>query len=119
MLKSMRKVTASSDEFIRILAALRAGIDPAKLARELAAQHPGDAGFARRLVDTASARLWLADGIPIADVLTMLEVRHHIQLSPTAARAHAVEILWDVRHLIDGYSTHSIPPAKETRYAAA
>ena len=119
MLKTMRKVTASIDESARVLAALRASIDPARLTRELAAQHPGDAGFARRLVDTASARLWLADGAPVADVLTMLEVRHRFELSPSDASAYAVEILWAVQHENDGHSTHSIPPAKETRYAAA
>ena len=119
MLKTMRNAAASNNESSRILATLRAGIDPAKLTRELAAQHPGDAGFARRLVDTASARLWLADSAPIADVLTMLEIRRRFELSPAASRAYAVEILWAVQHEIDGHSTHSIPPTKETRYAAA
>ena len=119
MLKTMRKAALSSDESAQVLAALRAGIDPARLTRELAAQHSGDAGFARRLVDAASARLWLDDGAPIADVLTMLEVRHRFELSPSSARAYAVEILNSVQSQIDGYSIHSIPPAKETRYAAA
>ena len=119
MLKTMRNSVPSSDESRRVLTALRAGIDPARLTRELAAQHPGDAGFARRLVDAASARLWLADGVPIADILTMLEVRHRFDLSPSASRAHAVEILWAVQPQNLGNSIHSIPPAKETRYAAA
>jgi hypothetical protein len=119
MLKTMRKAALSSDESAQVLAALRAGIDPAKLTRELAAQHPGGAGFARRLVDTASARLWLDDGAPIADVLTMLEVRHRFELSLANARAYAVEILSSALHEMDGDSTHLIPPAKETRYAAA
>lgn len=119
MLKTMRNTLASSDESSRVLAALRVGIDPAKLTRELAAQHPGDASFVRRLVDTASARLWLDNGVPLADVLTMLEVRHRFELSPSDARTYAVEILFVVQHENDGHSTHSIPPAKETRYAAA
>jgi len=119
MLKTMRKAALSSDESAQVLAALRAGIDPARLTRELAAQHSGDAGFARRLVDAASARLWLADGAPIADVLTMLEVRHRFEVSPANARAYAVEVLSSVQHEMDGDSTHSIPPAKEIRYAAA
>ena len=119
MLKTMRKTVSSSDESDRVLAALRVGSDPARLTRELAAQHPGDAGFARRLVDTASARLWLADGVPLADVLIMLEVRHRFELSPSDARTYAVEILFAVLRENDGYSIHSIPPAKETRYAAA
>ena len=119
MLKPMRKPAALSDESSRVLAALRAGIDPAKLTRELAEQHRGDAGFARRVVDMASSRLWLDDGAPIADVLTMLEVRHRFELSPAASRAYAVEILFVVQHENDGHSIHSIPPAKETQYAAA
>lgn len=119
MLKTMRKTVPSSDESGQVLAVLRAGIDPARLTRELAAQHPGGTGFARRLVDTASARLWLVDGIPLADILTMLEVRHRFELSPAASRAYAVEILFVDQHENDGHSTHSIPPAKETRYAAA
>ncbi len=119
MLKTMRKPANSSDESSRVLAALRAGIDPAKLTRELVAQHPGDAGFARRLVDTASARLWLADGAPIADVLTTLEVRHRFELSPGRARAYAVEILWAVQHPNDGFISKSNPTKKETQYAAA
>lgn len=119
MLKTMRNAAASNNESSRILATLRAGIDPAKLTSSLAAQHPGDAGFARRLVDSASARLWLADGVPLADVLTMLEVRHRFELSPAACRAYAVEILFVVQHENDCHSTHLIPPAKETRYAAA
>lgn len=119
MLKTMRKVAQSGCESAPVLAALRAGMDPARLTRVLAAQHPGDAGFARRLVDTASARLWLNDGAPVADVLTMLEVRHRFELSPANARAYAIEVLWAVQRQIDGDSIHSIPPAKETRYAAA
>ena len=119
MLKTMRKAALSSDESAQVLAALRAGIDPATLTRELAAQHPSNAGFARRLVDTASACLWLDDGAPLADILTVLEVRHRFELSPANARAYAVEILSSVQSQIDGGSIHSIPPAKETHYAAA
>ncbi len=119
MLKTMRKPVRSGDESDRVLAALRAGINPAKLTRELAAQRPGDADFARHLVDTALARLWLADGALVADVLTMLELRHRFELSPADSRAYAVEILWAVQHPIDARNTHTIPTQKETHYAAA
>jgi hypothetical protein len=119
MLKTKRDLGFSSNDFSRVLAALRASIDPAKVSREFAAQHSCDAGFARRLVDTASARLWLDDGAPAADVLTMIEVRHRFELSPDRARAYAVEILWTAQRAIDGGIPHSIPPSKETRYAAA
>ena len=119
MLKTKRNLGFSSNDLSRVLATLRAGIDPARLTRELAAQRPGDAGFARRLVDSASARLWLDDGAPAADVLTMLEVCYRFELSPGCARAYAVEILWAAQRAIDGGIPHSIPPSKETRYAAA
>ena len=119
MLKNIHNVDVPSDELSQVLAALRAGIDPARLTRELAAQHSGDAGFARRLVDAASARLWLDDGVPAADVLTMLEVRHRFELSPAAARTYAVEILWAVQHPSEALDSTSIPPTKETRYSAA
>ena len=119
MLKTMRPFTCPGEEFSRVLAALRAGIDTARLTRELAAQHPGDASFARRFVDTASARLWLDDGAPVADVLTMLELRHRFELSPAAARAYAVEILWAAQHPVDAVQSRPIPTEKETRYAVA
>jgi hypothetical protein len=119
MLKTMHKPATSSDESDRVLAALRAGIDPVKLTRELAAQHADDAGFARRLVDTASARLWLAEGTPVADVLTMLELRHRFQFSSTDCRAYAVSILWAAQHPVDARNPHPIPASKETRNAAA
>lgn len=47
----------------------------------------------RRLSNTLAARQWLAEGAPIADVLTMLEFRRRFELSPDFARAYAVEIL--------------------------
>ena len=119
MLKTKRDLGFSSNDFSRVLAALRASIDPAKVTREFAAKHSSDAGFARRLVDTASARLWLDDGAPAADVLTMLEVRYRFELSSGRARAYAVEILWTVQHSIDGCIPHAIPTTKEARYAAA
>jgi hypothetical protein len=119
MLKTMRKSAAASDESGRILAALRAGVTPCELASKLARRHPGGASSARRLVDTASARLWPADGAPVADVLTMLEVRHRFELSPVDCRAYAVEILWAAQRPVDTRNAHPIPALKEARYAAA
>ena len=46
-----------------------------------------------RIQDADSARLWIADGIPIADVLTLLEFRHRFEFSPDAARTYAIETL--------------------------
>ena len=46
-----------------------------------------------RIADTIWARVWLAQGFPIADVLTMLEVRRRFELCPHDCRTYAVEIL--------------------------
>ena len=48
----------------------------------------------RKRLDIASARKWLAVGAPVADFLTMLEVRHRFDLSSADGRAYGVEILW-------------------------
>jgi hypothetical protein len=119
MLKKMRKPSLSGRESDRVLAVLRAGVDHGELTRDLACRHPGGAGFARRLVDTASARLWLAEGAPVADVLTMLELRHRFDLSLADCRAYAVEILLAAQQEIDACNPRPIPTTKETRYAAA
>jgi hypothetical protein len=62
-------------------------IRKASVSREQSAAH------ARRIADTASARHWLAEGAPIADVLTMLEVHHRFEFSLHFARAYAVGII--------------------------
>ena len=61
--------------------------------RNRARSSSGNSGRARHTSDTALARLWLAEGSPTADVLTMLEVRRRFEFSPHLARAYAVEIL--------------------------
>lgn len=50
--------------------------------------------IAGRRADTVLAIVWLAEGAPIADVLTMLEVRHRFEFSSADCRAYAIEILW-------------------------
>jgi hypothetical protein len=47
----------------------------------------------RRRFDIAAARQWLAVGAPVADVMTMLEVRHRFDLSNPDGRAYAIGIL--------------------------
>lgn len=51
------------------------------------------AALEQRMADANSVRLWLREGFPVADVLTMLEVRHRFELSPDSARTHAIEVL--------------------------
>lgn len=68
--------------------------------------------------DIQSAQLWLADGIPIGDMLTMLEAKRRFEFSPTQCRAYAVQILWSAQTLALSESDR-IPNPKESRYAAA
>jgi len=119
MLKTPPKPCIPVGELTRVLAALKAGVAPGKLAREVASRHPEDPGLGSRFVDLASACLWLGEGVPVADVLTMLECRHRFELSPTKCRAHAVEILWTIQHEIGPLDHHPITTPKEREYAAA
>ncbi len=119
MLKTMRKSATATDESGRILAALRAGVDPGELARELASQRSDDCGSARRLVDVASVRLWLAEAIPLPDIITMLETRRRFDLSGGDCHAYAVSILWEIWEEIPWHEKVSVKPRKETRNAVA
>ena len=74
---------------------------------------------ARRIADTASARLWLAEGSPIADVLTMLEVRRRFELSPHDSRAYAVDVLSAARAEINHTNHIRITHRKEQFHAVA
>jgi hypothetical protein len=85
----------------------------APVSREQSAAH------ARRVADTASARLWLAEGTPVADVLTMLEFRLRFALSPHFARAYAIEIVLAARAEIDTNNHLHITDRKEMHNAAA
>lgn len=72
----------------------------------------------RRRFDIASARQWLAEGAPISDVLTMLEVRHRFDLSSADCRAYAVEILRAQQAIRAPKPTLS-PHRKEANHALA
>jgi hypothetical protein len=52
-----------------------------------------DAALARRVVDVASAQLWLSEGVPFADAITMVEVRHRFDLSPNDCRVYSIEVV--------------------------
>jgi hypothetical protein len=77
------------------------------------------AADARRIADTASACLWLAEGAPIADVLTMLEVHHRFELSPRDSRAYAVEILSVAKAEIEHANQIQFTHRKEQFHAVA
>ena len=100
MLKSLTNAPSFRDEPATVSSALRAGIDADKFTYSLALHHavdPDATARARRTADIDSARLWLSEGVPIADVLTMLEVRRRFESFPHDSRNYAVEILLAVR----------------------
>jgi hypothetical protein len=100
MLKSPTRAPSFRDEPATVSSALRAGIDADKFTYSLALHHavdPDATARARRTADIDSARLWLSEGVPIADVLTMLEVRRRFESFPHDSRNYAVEILLAVR----------------------
>ncbi len=119
MLKPIPKPEFPSDESAYIFVALRAGVDAGKLTQELVSRHPDDLSSVKRLVDTASAYLWLAGGAPIADVLTVLEVRHRFHLSSADCQVYATEILWAAQHHIEATRLNRIPDRKEPDHAFA
>jgi len=98
-----RKHSHSEDDWAWVLSELSRGKDAAKLTRELASHRsdkPDPLYYARRTVDVASARLWLAEGIRIDDVITMLEVRRRFEFPAAAAGARAREITATAQRMI-------------------
>lgn len=119
MLKSNSKRDVSVGEVARVFYALRAGIDPDKLTREIAARHAENSRAAGHLVDLGLACLWLSEGAPTDDVLTVLECRHRFTFSSTSCRAYAVEIVQAAEHYIQILESHLNTTSKEHDYAAA
>lgn len=79
----------------------------------------GNSSRTRQISDTALALLWLAERSPIADVLTMLEVRRRFEFSPHGARAYAVEILSAAKAQINLANQPRIAHRKELDNAIA
>ena len=73
----------------------------------------------RRRLDIASARQWLAEGAPISDVLTMLELRRRFEISSADCRTYAVEILWAEQQPIRTPKPDPNSHRKETHHALA
>ena len=73
----------------------------------------------RRVADSLSARQWLAEGAPVADILTMLEVRRRFELSPHDCRTYAVEILSSAKAEIHNVNQPQTAHRKEPANAVA
>jgi len=122
MLKSLTNAPSFRDEPATVSSALRAGIDADNFTHSLALHRAVNlhrAARARRTADTDSARLWLSEGVPIADVLTMLEVRRRFESFPQDCRTYAVEILTAARAEIHNVNQSQIAHRKEPANAVA
>lgn len=97
------KHSHSEDDWGWVCARLAHGQDAAKLTRELASRRSDKSDplyYAQRTVDVASARLWLGQGIPIDDVITMLEVRRRFEIPAALCKARAREIAATAQRMI-------------------
>ena len=89
------KHSHSEEDWAWVCARLAHDMDAAKLTRELASRRSDKSDplyYAQRTVDVASARLWLDQGIPIDDVITMLEVRRRFEIPAALNSARGREI---------------------------
>jgi hypothetical protein len=71
-----------------------------------------------RAKDIRIAQEWLSVGAPLADVITVLEVRHRFDLPPAKCRAYAIEIASMAQSLRRPNASPKSNP-KESTYAAA
>ena len=95
--------TNSEHDWAWVLHELARGKDAAKLTRKLALRRfdkPNPLYYAQRTVDVASARLWLIEGVPIDDVVTLLEVRRRFEIPIALCRARAREIAQTAQRMI-------------------
>jgi len=97
------KHSHSEDDWAWVCQQLAHGKDAVKLTRELAvrrADKPQPLYYARRTVDVASARLWLAEGIRFDDVITMLDSRRRFELPAAICSTRAHEIALTAQRMI-------------------
>jgi hypothetical protein len=102
------KHSHSEDDWAWVCAQLTHGRDAAKLMHELIVRRsdkPDPLYYAQRTVDVASACLWLGSGIPIGDVVTMLEVRRRFEIPAALCSARAREIATTAQHMISRRKT--------------
>ena len=116
-IQSPSQTCACSSQCTAALWAIQEGAETEALTRQLARRY--GRAIARRIVDTASARLWLAEGFPSGDVITMLEARHRFELSASECQSHAIEVLLTVRQAMLAESERRTNLRREVRHAAA
>ena len=97
------KHTHSEQDWAWVLEELAHDKDAEKLTLALASRRPDKPNplyYAQRTVDMASARLWLLEGAPIDDVITMLEMRRRSELPTALCSARAREIATTANRMI-------------------
>jgi hypothetical protein len=101
--KESGKRTNSEHDWAWVLHELAHGKDAVKLTRVLAERRSDKANplyYAQRTVDVASARLWLLEGVPMADVITMLQVRRRFEIPSALCFARAGEIALTAQRMV-------------------
>jgi len=101
--KHLANHTNSERDWAWILHELAHGKDAAKLTQTLASRRsdkPRPLYYAQRTVDVASARLWLIEGVPMEDVVTMLEFRRRFEIPAALCSARAREIALTAQRMI-------------------
>jgi hypothetical protein len=97
------KHSHSEDDWAWVCARLAHDMDAVKLTHELASRRADKSDplyYAQRTVDVASARLWLNQGIPLDDIITMLEVRRRFEIPAALNSARAREIATTAQRMI-------------------
>ena len=116
-IQSPSQTCAWSSQCTAALWAIQEGAEIEALTKQLARRY--GRAIARRIVDTASARLWLVEGFPSRDVATMLEARHRFELSASECQSHAIEVLLTVRQAMVAETESRTNLRHEVRHAAA
>jgi hypothetical protein len=119
--KPAGKHSHSEQDWAWILGELAHGNDPVKLTRTLAERRPDKPNpvyYAQRTVDVASAWLWLRDGLPIADVVTMLRFRRRFEVPDKLCSARAHEIAFTAERMITRKNIRLMSGPKEVGNAA-
>jgi hypothetical protein len=97
------KHSLSEEDWVWTLSELSRGKDAAQLTRTLALRRsdkPNPLYYAQRTVDMASARLWLAEGVGIDDIVTMLEVRRRFEIPGAVCSTRAQEIAETAQRMV-------------------
>jgi hypothetical protein len=98
-----RKNSNSESDWAWVSRELAYGKDAAKLTLELASRRADKANplyYAQRTVDVASARQWLMEGMPMNEVIALLEVRRRTEIPAALCCARAREIAMTAQRMI-------------------